>query len=122
MTNTPDPDFTTSEQLDEDELGADPLERGAEPAEGWSGADRFGTTAREQREGESLDDRLAEEEPDVPNQSPATSLSHLLQGRRVAILATDGVDRSNWWNPVPRSRNPAGRSSWFPFPTSRSRR
>ena len=68
MTNSPDPDLTTAEQLDEDELATDPLEGGAEPAEGWSGADRHGTTAREERQGESLDDRLAEEEPDVTDQ------------------------------------------------------
>jgi hypothetical protein len=36
-----------------------------EPPEGCSEADRFGMTAREEREGESLDDRLVEEEPDV---------------------------------------------------------
>nr|WP_042187564.1 hypothetical protein [Kibdelosporangium sp. MJ126-NF4]CTQ90577.1 hypothetical protein [Kibdelosporangium sp. MJ126-NF4] len=66
MTSPPDPDMTTSEQLDEDELATDPLERGAEPAEGWSGADRFGTTEREQRSGAPLDERLREEEPDVP--------------------------------------------------------
>ena len=36
-----------------------------DPREGWSEADMFGMTAREEREGESPDDRLAEEEPDV---------------------------------------------------------
>src|SRR3954467_532442 len=61
MTSSPDPDLTTSEQLDEDELGVDPLEGGVEPPEDWSGADRFGTTPREQRAGETLDERLAGE-------------------------------------------------------------
>lgn len=65
MTSPPDPDMTTSEQLDEDELATDPLEGGMEPPDDWSGADRFGTTQREQRTGEPLDERLAEEEPDV---------------------------------------------------------
>jgi hypothetical protein len=46
------------------EPGADPLDRGVAPPERWSAAERFGTTAEEQAEGESLDDLLAEEEPD----------------------------------------------------------
>lgn len=54
-----------SEALDEDELRVDPLEEGVEPPEHWSGADRFGTTPAEIREGESHAMRLAEEEPDV---------------------------------------------------------
>jgi protease I len=65
MTNPSDPDLTTSEQLDEDELGTDPLERGAEPGEDWSAVDQSATTPREQREGPSHDDRLEQEEPDV---------------------------------------------------------
>jgi protease I len=65
MTSPPDPDMTTSEQLDEDELAADPLERGMEPPDDWSAAGRFGTTPREEREGESLAERLAEEEPET---------------------------------------------------------
>ncbi|KOX18784.1 hypothetical protein ADK67_35120 [Saccharothrix sp. NRRL B-16348] len=52
------------EQFDEDELGVDPLERGVEPPEHWSAADRHGTTKRELREGETLDERLAQEEPE----------------------------------------------------------
>ncbi|WET77843.1 hypothetical protein P3102_27720 [Amycolatopsis sp. QT-25] len=54
-----------SEALDEDELRVDPLEEGVEPPEHWSAADRFGTTPREIREGESHAMRLAEEVPDV---------------------------------------------------------
>jgi Family of unknown function (DUF5709) len=46
------------------EPGDDPLDRGVAPPERWSAAERFGTTANEQAEGESLDDLLAEEEPD----------------------------------------------------------
>ncbi|WP_228814193.1 hypothetical protein [Nocardia flavorosea] len=55
----------TEEQLDEDELAADPLEEGMDPPDDWSAADRYATTPREQREGESLDERLAEEQPDI---------------------------------------------------------
>jgi hypothetical protein len=57
--------LSPSEALDEDELSVDPLEKGVEPPEHWSAADRFGTTPREIREGEPMDQRLAEEEPDA---------------------------------------------------------
>jgi hypothetical protein len=43
----------------------DPLDTGFAAADKWAGANRFGTTAREARHGESLDDRLAEEEPEL---------------------------------------------------------
>lgn len=54
----------SAEDLDEDELGTDPLERGVEPPEGWSRTSQERPTPREQREGSSLDERLAEERPD----------------------------------------------------------
>jgi len=44
--------------------GDDPLDRGVVPPERWSAGVRFGTTGAEQEEGESLDQLLAEEEPD----------------------------------------------------------
>ncbi len=65
----PDETLTPSEALDEDELRADPLEAGIDPPEHWSAANRYGTTPREVREGEPLDRRLAEEEPDVASES-----------------------------------------------------
>jgi hypothetical protein len=45
--------------------GDDPLDQGVAPPERWSAGERF-TTAGEQQSGESLDDLLAEEEPDTP--------------------------------------------------------
>jgi uncharacterized protein DUF5709 len=45
--------------------GDDPLDRGVIPPERWSSAMRFGSTASEQQSGESLDQLLAEEEPDI---------------------------------------------------------
>lgn len=45
--------------------GDDPLDRGVVPPERWSAGVRFGSTGEEQEEGESLDQLLAEEEPDV---------------------------------------------------------
>ena len=54
-----------SDTLDDD-LVTDPLDTGVAPADRWAGANRFGTTAAEARVGESLDRRLAQEEPDEP--------------------------------------------------------
>jgi hypothetical protein len=49
-----------------DDRGVDvALDEGYSPPERPVAVTHHGTTAREQREGESLDDRLAEEEPDV---------------------------------------------------------
>jgi len=53
-----------ADTLDDDAVD-DPLDTGIAPADRWSAADRFGTTAAEQRAGESLDQMLAQEEPDV---------------------------------------------------------
>jgi len=60
-------DLTTSvgaEDVDEDRIGLDPLEEGMDPPEQWTAADQYGLTAAEQREGETLDQRLAQEAPD----------------------------------------------------------
>ncbi|MFD5810303.1 hypothetical protein ACWEQV_11445 [Rhodococcus aetherivorans] len=62
--------LSPSEGLDSDEVRNDDGDEVVDPPEGWSGADRFGTTQREEQEGESLDQRLAEEEPDVAPPEP----------------------------------------------------
>ena len=54
-----------AEALDSDDVRNDDGDIVVDPPDHWSEADRFGMTAREQREGESLDQRLAEEEPDI---------------------------------------------------------
>jgi hypothetical protein len=67
------PDLTSgvgAEDLDEDRIGLDPLEEGMDPPERWEGSDRFGVSADEQRDGESLDQRLAEETADVGVDEP----------------------------------------------------
>ncbi|MFC5286332.1 hypothetical protein ACFPM7_04655 [Actinokineospora guangxiensis] len=58
-------DRSQAESLDEETIGLDPLEEGADPTERWAEATRHGTTPSEAREGEPLDSRLAQEEPDV---------------------------------------------------------
>ena len=45
--------------------GNDPLDRGVAPPERWTTGIRYGTTASEQEQGESLDRWLAQEEPDI---------------------------------------------------------
>ena len=44
--------------------GDDPLDRGVAPPERWSAGMKYGSTAQEQEDGESLDQHLAEEVPD----------------------------------------------------------
>jgi len=53
-----------SDSLESDDLRSDPLDTGVDAGEGYRGATRFGTTPSEEGRGESLDDLLAEEEPD----------------------------------------------------------
>jgi len=57
--------LNSAEDLDEDRIDADPLEDGMDPPEGWSAADRYGTTPFEQAQGEGLDRKVAAERPDV---------------------------------------------------------
>ena len=45
--------------------GDDPLDRGVATPERWSAAMRFGSTGAEQAAGESIDQLIAEEEPDL---------------------------------------------------------
>lgn len=72
---TPDPGehdddvLTQSETLDEDDMGVDPLESGMDPAEDWSAANRYGTTATEQATDRPLTERLDEERADVSTES-----------------------------------------------------
>lgn len=56
--------------LETDDLSADPLDTGISPPERHPAAERFGVTGTEAREGETLDERLAQEEPDIPALAP----------------------------------------------------
>jgi hypothetical protein len=81
-----------SDTLDGDP-GDDPLDAGIEPPDRWSAGERFGTTLSEERAGESLDQLLAEEEPepdpyaegDLPQDAPlANDYPEPRAGRLVA--------------------------------------
>ena len=68
---TEDPaQLQSAESLDEDEMAVDPLESGIDPPEQWSAVAARRPTPREQREGETLDEQLAEEVPDVSAENP----------------------------------------------------
>lgn len=67
--------LSSAEGLDEDELKLDPLEEGMDPPEHWKQADKFGNTAFEERQGQDLDHRLLEEQPDIlPDEQRRQSL------------------------------------------------
>lgn len=77
----------------EGDPGDDPLDAGIVPPDRWSAGERFGTTLSEEREGESLDQLLAEEEPeadpyaegDLPQDAPlAADYADPRAGRLVA--------------------------------------
>jgi hypothetical protein len=53
------------ESLETDDLSQDPLDTGLAVPDGWSPAEQFGTTRSDARTGESLERRLAEEEPEA---------------------------------------------------------
>ena len=54
-----------ADSLDNEDLRSDVLDRGIDAGDRYRASERFGTTAEEQSRGESLDQLLAEEEPDV---------------------------------------------------------
>ncbi len=56
--------LAAADALDGDDLRADILDVGVDAGEAYRGVTRFGTTWAEERRGESLDQLLAEEEPD----------------------------------------------------------
>jgi hypothetical protein len=75
MTENNREDYGSYSVDDEDQLQAedtlndrgveDLLDEGYSPPEKWSAGEGFGTTAEEALQGESLDQRIAQEEPDV---------------------------------------------------------
>jgi len=91
--------------------GDDPLDRGVATPERWSAPIRSGGTADEQADGQSLDELLAEEEPDIGTEgyssssndeagvdenAPGYDVRRLLRGegpdRRAGRLASENRD------------------------------
>ncbi|MDP7704557.1 hypothetical protein [Mycobacterium sp. TY815] len=91
METGPDNTLDPSESTDSDELLNDDGDTVVDPPEGWSEADKFGMTAREEREGESLDQRLAEEEPDViPDVEPVDDMPGRAHRGQIDGVPEDG--------------------------------
>ncbi|MFC5748374.1 hypothetical protein [Actinomadura rugatobispora] len=59
-----------AQTLEGEDPTADPLDRGITVPEHWSAAVRYGTTADELEQGETLDELLAEEEPPEDEADP----------------------------------------------------
>ena len=53
------------ESTDSDDVRNSDGDEVVDPPEDWSAADKYGMSAEEERRGETLDQRLAEEVPDV---------------------------------------------------------
>jgi Family of unknown function (DUF5709) len=83
-------DFETQDASDslDGNPGDDPLDRGVAPPERWSAGMRFGTTAEEQEEGESLDQHLREEVPD-PSADPDAADGEPAEDRSDDEVAAD---------------------------------
>ena len=86
-------DFETEDALDtlDGEPGDDPLDAGIIPPERWSAGMRFGTTDEEEAEGESLDQMLAEEEPDVVPEADDESLATIAGDTDAGDEDVDGL-------------------------------
>lgn len=62
-----------------------------DPPDEWSGADKYGMSAEEQRQGETLDERLAEEVPDVTASDVDVRDAGGLEVADKAILGSDAT-------------------------------
>lgn len=80
MQGGPDDTLSPQEATDSDELRNDDGDTVVDPPDQWSEADKFGMTPREEREGESLDLKLAAEEPDVIRPGPAPDVADQVPG------------------------------------------
>ncbi|MFF4173331.1 DUF5709 domain-containing protein [Streptomyces sp. NPDC001744] len=109
-----DVDNPPTDELDpENAILTDPLEDmsgpGYSPPERPRGVNRFGTTQREQREGEPLDDRLAQEVPDA--QPPAgDSIGDLPGGTGEPVDEQAGATRAGRLTPVETPRETGNRT------------
>jgi len=79
-----------SDTLDGDP-GDDPLDRGVAAPQRWSAASRYGSTAEEQQAGESLDQLLAEEEPDVAAEEDDEPAGNLAEDEDAGDEDVDGL-------------------------------
>lgn len=71
--------------------GDDPLDRGVIPPERWSSPMRLGSRASEQESGESLDELLAEDEPDVTGEIDDERPEDIADDKDAADEGVDGL-------------------------------
>src|SRR5271156_729216 len=88
----PDDDtLSPSESTDSDEVRNDDGDIVVDPPDDWSEANKFGMTEREELEGESLEYKLAAEEPDVaPEPGPAAERSARVHRGQIDGTPEDG--------------------------------
>lgn len=67
----------------------EPLDEGYSPPEKWSAGQRYGNTEAEEAQGESLDQRLSQEEPDVPAARTGESVGGEVGRERAGRLVED---------------------------------
>ncbi len=84
---------STGDSTADDRGLPEPLDEGYSPPEKWSPAEGYGNTAFEEGQGESLDIRLAQEEPDIdPNAVPGEEVGgEVGTARSGRLVATDVV-------------------------------
>jgi hypothetical protein len=83
--------------LDQEDV-ADPLDRGYSPNESPRGVDAFGTTAREQSEQETIDQRILQEEPDPTTAYGAPDdESGMEEDERLGGDDPDSIDAEDDW-------------------------
>jgi Family of unknown function (DUF5709) len=70
-------------------VGDDPLDGGIDAGDRYSAGERFGTTLAEERAGESLDQLLAEEEPDIDPYREASSGDYRTEHPAGRLVAED---------------------------------
>jgi hypothetical protein len=81
-----------AEALDPDEVRNRDGDEVVDPPEGWTEADKHGTSAREASEGESLDDKLAVEESDPSIERP-DDYEAVDESGDTELLGDDEIDR-----------------------------
>jgi hypothetical protein len=82
--------------LDQDDV-EDALDRGYSPNETPRGVDAFGTTAREQSEQETIEQRIRQEEPDPTSAYGAPDDESGLDRERVGGDDPDSIDAEDDW-------------------------
>lgn len=99
-------DLDPAENLTGDDLD-EPLDTGYSPPDHRPSATRYGTTLSEQREGESLDQRLAQEEPDFDGDLPVDNGSLSPRAGRL-VAPNEGAHDADEEDMIGQDVGPAG--------------